>query len=41
MLGSQEVAISFADWGPIKTDKKTPKKVKIKTIETPKKTASK
>ena len=40
-LGIHEVAISFADYGPIINDKKTPKKVKINMIDKPKKIASK
>ena len=40
-FGIQDVANSFADCGPIIKDKKTPRKVKINTIERPKTIASK
>ena len=40
-FGIQDVAISFADCGPMIRDKKTPRKVNIKIIDKPKNIASK
>ena len=40
-FGIQEVAISFADCGPINNERNIPRNVKIKIIESPNTTASK